>query len=66
VGKTYSLIGRDQDGGFQRVSDDSRYVIEASAASSEIDECPFDCEYQRQQSFENSNFSTEIDQKVGL
>jgi hypothetical protein len=48
------------------VSDDfSRYINETSAASSEIDECPFDLEYHRQQSLENSNFS-EIDQKSGL
>jgi hypothetical protein len=64
--KTLSLKDREQECGYQRVSDDfSRYVIESSAASSEIDDCPFDLEYHRQQSLANSNFS-EIDQNTGL
>jgi len=67
VGKTQSLRNNILDGGFQRVStDSSRFVIDASAASSDIDECPFENEFQRQQSFKNSNLVTEIDQKVGL
>lgn len=67
VGKTQSLKANHPDGGFQRVStDSSRFVIDASAASSDIDECPFENEFQRQQVLENSNLLTEIDQKLGL
>lgn len=67
VGKTQSLRNNIHDGGFQRVStDSSRFVIDASAASSDIDDCPFENEFQRQQSFKNSNLVSEIDQKVGL
>jgi hypothetical protein len=65
VGKTQSLRNNMLDGGFHRVStDSSRFVIDASVASSDIDDCPF--EFQRQQSFKNSNLLAEIDQKVGL
>ena len=67
VGKTQSLKANQPEGGFYRVStDSSRFVIDASAASSDIDECPFENEFKRQQSFQNSNLLTEIDQKLGL
>lgn len=56
LGKTQSAKVKEQESGLQRVSGESaRYIIEASAASSEIDECPFETEYLRQQSFESSN-----------
>jgi hypothetical protein len=68
LGKTQSLKANHPESGFQRVStDSSRFVIDASAAFSDIDECPFENEFQRQQSFGgNSNLLAESDQKVGL